>query len=469
MTDSQNIQRQQKTSKEGSNAKDRVEPESMHRVPSITVSSTKEASSVVLENLMEEILSRENMILALRRVEKNKGSHGIDRMKVEELRPFLKQNWLTIKESILKGKYKPSAVRRVEIPKPDGGVRALGIPTVLDRLIQQAIAQTLTPIFDPQFSDNSYGFRPEKKAHQAVEKAKEYMNQGYKYVVDIDLEKFFDKVNHDILMSKLAKRISDKRVLKLIRKYLQSGIMLSGIIVRSEEGTPQGGPLSPLLSNIILDDLDKELERRGHKFARYADDCNIYVKTERAGKRVKASITKFLEKKLRLKVNQNKSAVDRPEKRKFLGFTFYRTKGRYEIRIHPKSIKRLREKVKKVTSRRNSISMEARIERLSQITNGWVNYYSLAKAKAIMQKLDEWIRRRLRMCIWKQWKLPRTRIKNLISLGIPRPKAYEWGNTRKGYWRIANSPILNRSLTKEYFNSISYQSLSARYLKLQVT
>jgi len=433
------------------------------------MASTKETSSAIPDNLMERILSRDNMLSALKRVEKNKGSHGVDGIKVDELRPFLKQNWLSIKDSILKGTYKPNAVRRVEIPKPEGGIRLLGIPTVLDRLIQQAIAQILTNIFDPHFSNNSFGFRPGKSAHDAVKQAKEYMNQGYKYVVDMDLEKFFDKVNHDILMHRVSKRVKEKRVLKLIRLYLQSGIMVNGVIATSEEGTPQGGPLSPLLANILLDDLDKELEKRGHRFCRYADDCNTFVRSERAGQRVLNSITKFLEKKLKLKVNKEKSAVDRPTRRKLLGFSFYRTKGGYDIRIHPKSITRFRDKVKEITSRSYSISMEYRIKRLNQTITGWVNYFSIAKAKSTMQKLDEWTRRRLRMCIWKQWKKAKSRINNLTLLGVPKHKAYEWGNTRKGYWRIANSPILSRSLTNQYFNSISYQSLSARYLKMQLT
>lgn len=469
MKDSIHIRQQQKTSYEGSSAKNKLETEGMHGVPSILMASTKKTSSAVSDNLMERILSRDNMLMALKRVVKNKGSHGVDGMKVDELRPFLKQNWLSIKDSILKGTYRPSAVRRVEIPKPDGGIRLLGIPTVLDRLIQQAMAQVLTNIFDPSFSDNSFGFRPGRSAHDAVLKAKEYMNQGYKYVVDMDLEKFFDKVNHDILMNRISKRIEDKRVLKLTRLYLQSGIMLNGIVVRSEEGTPQGGPLSPLLANILLDDLDKELENRGHKFCRYADDCNIFVKSERAGQRVMESITSFLEKKLKLKVNKEKSAVDRPTRRKFLGFSFYNIWGKYNIRIHEKSIKRFKDKVRDITSRSYSISIEERIRRLNQIITGWVNYFSIAKAKGIMQGFDEWIRRRLRMCIWKQWKKPKTKCKNLILLGVPKHKAYEWGNTRKGYWRIAHSPILSRSLTNKYFESISYQSLSARYQKMQLT
>lgn len=469
MTDSGGTQRRQKTSYEGSSAKNRLETEGMRGVSSVPLASSKDTSSADSDNLIEKMLSRENMLKALKRVEKNKGSSGVDGMKVDELRPFLKQNWPFIKESILKGEYKPNAVRKVEIPKSDGGIRQLGIPTVLDRLIQQAIAQVLTEIFDPHFSDSSYGFRPGRSAHDAVKKAREYMNEGYNYVVDMDLEKFFDEVNHDILMHRVSKKVKDKKLLKLIRHYLQSGIMLNGVAVKSDKGTPQGGPLSPLLANILLDDFDKELERRGHKFARYADDSNIYVKSQRAGQRVMESMTNFLEKNLRLKVNKEKSAVDKPNRRKFLGFSFYRMWGRYEIRIHPKSVKKFKLAIKEITSRKHSISIEDRIERLNRVTTGWVNYFSIAKAKGIMKSLDEWIRRRLRMCIWKQWKKPKTKIKNLISLGCPQHKAYEWGNTRKGYWRIANSPILNSTLRKEYFDSISYRSLLTRYLKMQAT
>lgn len=463
------MQRQQKTSYEGSNVNNRMESEGIRRAPSIPMAPTKETSSAATDNLLEVMLSSKNILEALKRVEKNKGSHGIDGMKVDELRPFLRENWRTIKDSILEGTYKPQPVRRVEIPKPDGGKRLLGIPTVLDRFIQQAIAQILNQVFDPHFSESSFGFRPGRKAHDAIQKAKAYMNEGYKYVVDMDLEKFFDKVNHDILMHRVSKRVKDKRVLKLIRLYLQSGVMLNGICVKNEEGTPQGGPISPLLANILLDDLDKELERRGHRFCRYADDCNIYLKSERAGQRVMKSITNFLENKLKLKVNKEKSAVDKPTNRKFLGFSFYISKGKYEIRIHPKSIKRIKDKIKSITSRKWSINIEERIKKLNQVTTGWVNYFSIANAKSIMQRLDEWTRRRLRMCIWKQWKKPKTRIKKLVFLGAPKNKAYEWGNTRKGYWRIANSPILHTTLNNKYFNSLSYSSLMARYQKMQVT
>lgn len=441
MKGSNDVQRQQKTSYEDSSVNNRMESEGIRRAPSISMAPTKETSSAATDNLLEAILSGKNVLDALKRVEKNKGSHGIDGMKVDGLRPFLRENWKTIRDSILEGIYKPKPVRRVEIPKPDGGKRLLGIPTVLDRFIQQAIAQVLNQVFDPHFSESSFGFRPGRKAHDAIHKARGYMNEGYKYVVDMDLEKFFDKVNHDILMHRISRRIKDKRVLKLIRLYLQSGVMLNGICVKNEEGTPQGGPLSPLLANILLDDFDKELEKRGHKFCRYADDCNIYLKSERAGQRVMKSITNFLENKLKLKVNKEKSAVDRPTKRKFLGFSFYTVKGKYEIRIHPKSLRRIKDKIKSITSRKWSISMEERIKKLNQVTTGWVNYFSIAKAKSIMQRIDEWTRRRLRMCIWKQWKKPKTKIMKLVSMGTPKGKAYEWGNTRKGYWRIANSPI----------------------------
>jgi len=413
--------------------------------------------------LLEAIVSRENMTRAYKRVVANKGSHGIDGMGVDELLPYLRENWETIKQQLLEGTYKPQPVRRVEIPKPDGGTRQLGIPTVLDRLIQQAIAQVLNDIYDHSFSDNSYGFRPGRNAKDAVLAAEKYINEGYKWVVDMDLEKFFDRVNHDKLMTMLAKRIEDKRLLKLIRRYLESGVMINGVHVETEEGTPQGGPLSPLLANIILDELDKELEKRGHKFCRYADDCNIYVRSRSAGNRVMKSVKRFIETKLKLKVNEAKSAVDRPWRRKFLGFSFYNSKDGVRIRIHEKSIKRFKEKVREVTNRNKGISMSVRIQRLNQITMGWVNYFGLADARGRMQALDEWIRRRLRACIWKQWKKIKTRHDNLVRLGIDDKKAWEYANTRKGYWRISNSPILSETLTNRYFETIGYKSLSQRY------
>ncbi|MEL3960273.1 group II intron reverse transcriptase/maturase [Lysinibacillus endophyticus] len=416
--------------------------------------------------LLNQILSRENMLQALKRVEQNKGSHGVDMMPVQNLRQHIVENWLSIKEAILKGTYEPMPVRRVEIPKPDGGVRLLGIPTVTDRLIQQAIAQVLSKVYDPTFSENSYGFRPNRSAHDAVRKAKEYIRDGHRWVVDMDLEKFFDKVNHDRLMGTLAKRIQDKPLLKLIRKYLQSGVMINGVVSSTLEGTPQGGPLSPLLSNIVLDELDKELERRGYKFVRYADDCNIYVKSKRAGLRTMASIQRFIEGKLRLKVNEKKSAVDRPWKRKFLGFSFTYHKEP-KVRIAKESLKRMKNKVREITSRKMPYPMEYRIQKLNQYLMGWCGYFALADTKSIFLELDKWIRRRLRMCLWKNWKKPKTKIRNLIQLGVPQWQAYEWGNTRKSYWRISNSPILHRTLGNSYWRNQGLKSLEARYENLR--
>jgi group II intron reverse transcriptase/maturase len=412
--------------------------------------------------LLNQILSRENMLLALKRVEQNKGSHGVDRMPVQNLRQHIIENWSSIREDIFKGTYEPKPVRRVEIPKPDGGIRLLGIPTVTDRLIQQAIAQVLSRIYDPTFSDHSYGFRPTRSAHDAIRKAKGYIEDGYRWVVDMDLEKFFDKVNHDRLMSTLAKKIHDKPLLKLIRKYLQSGVMINGVVHMTEKGTPKGGPLSPLLSNIVLDELDKELEKRGHKFVRYADDCNIYVRSKRAGERTMASIQRFIEEKLRLKVNETKSAIDRPWKRKFLGFSFT-SSGEPKVRIASESLKRMKTKVKEITSRKMPYPMEHRIKRLNQYLVGWCGYFALADTPSIFRQLDGWIRRRLRMCLWKSWKKTKTKIRNLIKLGVPQWKAFEWGNSRKGYWRIASSPILHRTLGNSYWSSQGLQSLQQRY------
>lgn len=416
----------------------------------------------VQEKLLEKILDSENLNLAYKRVKANKGSHGVDGMKVDELLPYLIKHGKEIKQSILEGRYTPQPVRRVEIPKPDGGVRLLGIPTVLDRMIQQAIAQVLTRIFDPSFSKNSYGFRPGKGAHQAIMAAREHIKQGNHWVVDIDLEKFFDRVNHDKLMSLVARKVRDKRVLKLIRKYLESGIMLNGVKVKNEEGTPQGGPLSPLLANIMLDELDKELERRGHKFCRYADDCNIYVKSKKAGQRVMESITRYIEQELKLKVNKNKSAVDRPSKRKFLGFSFYIKEGEVRNFIHKKPIERFKDKVRVITSRSNGRSMEWRKEKLNQLITGWVNYFKIADMKNTARELDGWIRRRLRMCYWKQWKKIKTKHDNLVRLGINDVKAWEYANTRKGYWRISNSQILATSITNEYLEKEGFLSLTKR-------
>lgn len=418
--------------------------------------------------LMERILSHENMLSALKRVVSNKGSHGIDEMPVQNLRQHIVDNWESMKMELLKGTYTPQPVRRVEIPKSDGGVRLLGIPTVTDRFIQQAIAQVLTPLYDSEFSNHSYGFRPKRSAHGAVNEARGYIQEGSRWVVDIDLEKFFDKVNHDRLMGTLAKRIKDKRLLKLIRSYLKSGIMINGLVKPSAEGAPQGGPLSPLLSNIVLDELDKELEERGHKFVRYADDCNIYVKTKKAGNRVMESVTSFIEGKLKLKVNLSKSAVDRPWKRKFLGFSFTAHKEP-KVRIANESVKRMKNKIRDITSRKKAYPMEYRIKKLNQYLVGWCGYYALADTPSVFRNYDSWIRRRLRMCIWKDWKLPKTKVRKLTGLGVPRGKAYEWGNTRKSYWRISKSPILHRTLGNSYWSSQGLKSLLSRYESLRQT
>ena len=413
--------------------------------------------------LLEDVLERNNMLEAMYRVIRNKGSYGIDGMKTDELREHVKKTWATVKTKLLEGKYNPSPVRRVEIPKPDGGVRSLGIPTVQDRMIQQAIAQVLSKLYEPTFSESSFGFRPNRGAKNAIKQSETYINQGYKWVIDMDLEKFFDKVNHNILMGKLEKKIKDKRLLKLIRKYLESGVLINGIKVSSEEGTPQGGPLSPLLVNIMLDDVDKELEKRGHKFCRYADDCNIYVKSKRAGLRVMDSITRIIENELKLKVNKDKSAVDIVSKRKFLGFSFYFVKGVAKIRIHEKSIKRFKEKVKSITNRNRGISMDLRLLKLNDSIKGWINYFGIANAKRKLLELDKWIRRRLRACIWKQWKKIRTRYRNLVKLGIDNWKAWEYANTRKGHWKISGSPILSKSLHNKYLESIGFVSLTQTY------
>lgn len=433
------------------------------------MSNLKTKSEFNTENLLERIVDKRNIFEAYKKVVANKGSYGIDGMKVDELLPFLQEHYETLKTDLLSGKYKPQPVRREEIPKPNGGVRLLGIPTVVDRLIQQAINQVINPIFDKGFSNSSYGFRPKRSAHMALKQAQIHINEGYRYVVDMDLEKFFDNVNHDLLMKLVVRKIEDKRVLKLIRKYLNSGVMMKGMLVKSEEGTPQGGPLSPLLSNILLDELDKELERRGHKFCRYADDCNIYVKSMRAGERVLKSITKFLEQKLRLKVNAEKSAVSSPTKRKFLGYTFYYGKGGIKFRVHDKSYERLKRKIKDITNRNVSMNFNHRIKKLNEIVVGWVNYFKLADMKTKLKELDQWIRRRLRAVVWKTWKLVRTRFKNLMKLGVSKDMAWEYANTRKGYWRISNSPILNKTITNQRLINHGFKSLSSQYEKFRLS
>ena len=448
---------------------DRVELEEYVGVPSIslTLDEKQNAEIKYANGVLEKIIDRNNLNQAFKRVKANKGSHGIDGMKVDELLQYLKENGDSIRQSILEGNYKPNPVRRVEIPKQDGKKRPLGIPTAVDRVIQQAIAQVLSPIFEEKFSDNSYGFRPNKSAHQAILKCKEYMDNGYKWAVDIDLEKYFDTVNHDKLIGLVYKEIKDIRVISLIRKYLQAGVMINGVVNSTEKGVPQGGNLSPLLSNIMLNELDTELEKRELNFCRYADDCNIYVKSKKSAERVMKSITKFIEKDLKLKVNKGKSKVDRPWKLKYLGFSFYNKKNGMGIRVHNKSIEKLKATLKKITGRSNAMSMEYRAIKLKQTITGWINYFKLADLKGTLREMDKWLRRRLRLCYWKQWKKIKTKHDNLVKLGIDNFKAWEYANTRKGYWRISNSPILARTLTNDYLKEQGFITLTASYLRFR--
>jgi len=451
--------------KEGYSCEERLEVEDNRRAHSIVSTSSEKRNDVgcSTKRLLEKILERGNLNEAYKRVKGNKGKPGIDGMTVTELLPYLKENGDRIRQSILEGRYSPQPVRRVEIPKPDGGMRILGIPTVLDRMIEQAIAQVLSPIYEEEFSESSYGFRPKKNAHQAINKSREYIEGGYNWVVDIDLERYFDTVNHDKLMNLLSRKIEDGRVLSLIRKYLCSGVMINGVVMETEEGPPQGGNLSPLLGNIMLDELDKELQERGLKHCRYADDCNIYVRSKKAAERVMKSITNFIELRLKLKVNKDKSSVDRPWKLKYLGFTFYRKPEGIGVRIHPKSVKKFKDKLKEVTGRSRSMSMEERAKRLKQLICGWVNYFGITDMKKFVSKLDEWLRRRIRMCYWKQWKKIATKHNNLIRLGLKESKAWEYANTRKGYWRVSKSPILSRTLTNEHLRKLNFCTITERY------
>ncbi|EAR67413.1 recombinase of Bh.Int-like element [Bacillus sp. NRRL B-14911] len=409
------------------------------------------------QTLIDRIVDTENLDLAFKKVKRNKGAAGVDEKDIEATRLYLRENGQEIIQLIREGKYKPQPVRRVEIPKANGGKRQLGIPTVTDRVIQQAVVQRLTPIFERQFSHFSYGFRPNKSAHQAIEQARQYIEEGYNFVVDMDLEKFFDRVQHDKLMSLIAKTISDKPTLKLIRRFLQAGVMVNGVVITNREGTPQGGPLSPLLSNIILNELDKELEKRGHKFVRYADDCNIYVKSIKAGERVKQGVTEFLERKLKLKVNEEKSAVGKPSARTFLGVSFYRTKTR--VYVPKKSKQRLETKLLKLTNRNWGVSMTYRILKINQLIQGWGNYFKVGDIKSYAEDIDKHIRRRLRACLWKQWKKIKTKYKNLRKLGISRENARKSANTRKGYWRNSRNPVINAALSNKYWRQLGLKSL----------
>jgi RNA-directed DNA polymerase len=415
---------------------------------------------------MEAVVARENLLDAYARVMSNKGAAGVDEMTVEELKPYLQEHWAQIKESLLNGTYQPQAVRCVEIPKPSGGVRQLGIPTVVDRLIQQALNQVMSPLFEPNFSESSYGFRPGRSAQQAVLAAREYATEGRRWVVDLDLEKFFDRVNHDVLMSRLARRISDKRVLGLIRRYLQAGMMAGGVVSPRAEGTPQGGPLSPLLSNILLDELDKELERRGHKFCRYADDCNIYVRSREAGERVMKSVTEFLSKRLRLKVNAEKSAVARPWERKFLGYSMTWHK-QPRLKVAPESIRRLKAKVRTILREGRGRSLPQVIKDLNQLLRGWIQYFRLAEVKVVFEELDGWLRRKLRCLLWRQWKRNFTRAKNLMKRGLEELRAWRSATNGRGAWWNAGASHLNEAFPKSYFDRLGLISLLDQLRKLQ--
>jgi len=403
------------------------------------------------DRLMEMICERENMLKALKRVESNKGAPGVDGMKTTQLRGYLNRHWDKIKAALLEGAHKPFPVRRAEMPKEGGDVRLLGIPTVLDRLIQQAMAQVLSLIWDHVFSEYSYAFRPKRSQHMAIQQAKCYVEDGYTHVVDIDLSKFFDRVNHDRLMSRLATRVRDKRVLKLIRAYLNSGILIGDIIVETVEGTPQGGPLSPLLSNIVLDELDKELEKRGLRFVRYADDAAIYVRSQAAADRVKRSVTVFIARKLKLVVNEEKSEVSRPWHSKYLGFRITRFMGRTRIGIHGKSLRRFRDRVREITARKRGRSQAQVVGELNEFLRGWVQYFSPGLSRTLAKELDHWIRRRLRAYVWKQWKNPRTKVRNLKARGAHHKWAVMVGNTRKGEWRLSKNGTLCAALPDAYF------------------
>ncbi len=409
--------------------------------------------------LMEEVVNRDNLFKALDRVKANGGAPGVDGMTVQELPDFLREHWLRLKEELLKGTYCPQPVRRVGIPKPDGGTRNLGIPSALDRFIQQAVLQVLQKRWDRTFSDHSYGFRPGRSAHLAVARAQDYVKEGFTWVVDLDLEKFFDRVNHDVLMERLARRIGDKRLLKLIRAFLEAGVMENGLVGPTDEGTPQGGPLSPLLSNALLDELDKELESRSHRFVRYADDCNVYVRSERAGLRVMASLKAFLSQRLKLKVNESKSAVARPSDRKFLGFTITERKGVVKRTIAPKAILRFKDRVRELTGRNRGISMERMVEDLTPYLRGWRGYFGFCETAWQLDSLDSWVRHRLRSFQWKQWRHGPARYKELTARGVDPKTAAQTAASSRGPWRVSNSPGPRKAMPNVYFKALGLPTL----------
>jgi RNA-directed DNA polymerase len=416
--------------------------------------------------LMEAVVERRNLQLAYQRVVQNKGAAGVDDLTVHELKDHLKQHWPSIRAKLLAGAYVPSPVRRVDIPKPDGGLRTLGIPTVVDRLIQQALHQVLSPIFEPTFSEASFGFRPGRSAHQALKAAQQHVAAGKRWVVDMDLEKFFDRVNHDRLMSKLAEKIDDAPVLKLIRRYLEAGMMAEGLVSPRSEGTPQGGPLSPLLSNIVLTELDRELERRGHAFCRYADDCNVYVRSRAAGERVLAGLTRFLSGRLKLKVNAAKSAVDEPWRRKFLGYSISWHREP-QMRIARPSLRRMTEKVRALLRGARGRSLSYTIEQLNPLLRGWAAYFKLARGKQALEMLDGWIRRKLRGALWRQWKRAKTRARNLMKRGLTEERAWRSATNGRGPWWNAGASHMNAAFPKSWFDSLGLVSLLDTVQRLQ--
>ncbi len=453
--------REQKIQKRNCLRDDRLEVEDNSGVRSMFV---READLEDGTGLFEAIIERNNLNKAFQQVRRKGGSAGVDGMSTDQLLSYLKEHKESFLESLRNETYRPKPVRRVEIPKPDGGVRLLGVPTVIDRMVQQAISQVLSPIFELEFSENSYGFRPKRSAHQAIKQAQTYYNQGYHQVVDLDLSKYFDTINHDILLNVLRDTIHDKRVINLIKRYLKSGVMINGVRTRTDEGSPQGGNLSPLLSNIYLTAFDRELECRGHKFIRYADDVNIYVKSQRSAERVLSSVTHYLETKLKLKVNETKSKSGSPLRLKFLGFALHSTNaGQAGIRVHEKSIDRFKRRVRELLRRNQGRSVEYVLLKLRQYTNGWVNYYAIANMKSFMQRSSEWLRRKIRTYIWKQWKRVRTKFANLQKFGVSKEKSWEWANTRKGYWHVANSWILSTTMTNNYLEKLGYTDIYKRY------
>ncbi len=407
---------------------------------------------------MDAVVERSNLWRAYERVMRNKGAAGVDGLTVFEFKAWLQQHWPSVKTALLAGHYIPAAIRKVEIPKPNGGVRTLGIPTVLDRLIQQALLQVLQPQFETEFSEHSYGFRPARNAWQAVQRAQSYIGEGRRWVVDLDLEKFFDRVNHDILMSRVARGVQDERILKLIRRYLEAGMMSEGVVSARAQGTPQGGPLSPLLSNILLTDLDRELERRGHRFCRYADDCNIYVKSEAAGQHAMAAITDYLERKLKLQVNRDKSAVARPWQRKFLGYSVTMHK-QARLKIADSSLKRLKDRVREIVVGNASRNLGKTIEALNPVLRGWVSYFRLTEVKGVLQELDGWIRRKLRCLLWRQWKRPATRNKRLQERGLGETRAWKSASNGRGPWWNAGASHMNAAYPKRFFDELRLVSL----------